>query len=134
PACDPQWEKFGRMIAMAARTARDLGVPTVLGGMIPVDPAWLELMEGYGALEDVDIIAIHGFPGMWWDDHPNWEWYQHWHGWDEKVAKISRLAAGRPIWITETGLATWDLQRNCEDRFRMQCEMIDQAVAAPVDR
>lgn len=134
PTCDPQWQKFGAMIGMAARTARDQGVSTVLGGMVPIDPAWLNLMQQHGALDDIDIIAIHGFPQMWWNDFPNWDWYRDWHGWDEKFEKISPGAAGRPVWITETGLATWDLVQGREDRFVLQMEMVDAAIAAPTDR
>ena len=61
--CDPRWDKFGRMVGMAARTAQMCDVPTVLGGMTPVDPQWLGLLREAGALEDVDVIAVHGFPG-----------------------------------------------------------------------
>lgn len=134
PTCDPQWEKFGKMIRMGARTAKEEGVPTVLGGMIPVDPAWLGLMKTYGALEFIDIVAIHGFPMMWWPDRPNWEWYHHWRGWEEKVCKIIPSAEGRPIWITEAGLASWNLEEACEDRLERQIEMLDQAAAAPAER
>ena len=44
----------------------------MLGGMIPVDHTWLQLTETYGALAYMDIVAIHGFPEMWWEDAPNW--------------------------------------------------------------
>jgi CDP-paratose 2-epimerase len=122
------------MLRDAAETARMLGVPTVLGGIIPVDPAWLDLMAAAGALEKMDVIAIHGFPQMWWNDYPNWDWHQHWHGWEEKLEKVAPHAAGRPVWITETGLATWDLIGGCEDRFELQIQMLDQALAAPAER
>src|SRR6056297_1245795 len=82
---DPQWEKFGRMIAAAGLQAQADGKPAVLGGMIPVDPAWLKLMKSYRALQGIDVVAIHGFPEMWWPNHPNWDWAQAWHGWDQKV-------------------------------------------------
>lgn len=134
PRFDPQWAKFGAMIRMAAATARDLGKPTVLGGMIPVDPDWLKLMKDYGTLEAIDIVAIHGFPEMWWPNHPNWDWNSHWGGWQHKVDLIADCAEGRRIWITETGLATWDLNKECEARFDLQCKMLQQAAAAPVER
>jgi CDP-paratose 2-epimerase len=104
---DPEWRKFGEMVGCAAYWARQRNVRTVLGGMMPVDPHWLELMADYGALAHMDVVAIHGFPGMWWDDRPNWEWYRHWNGWGEKVGRLSASAGGRPVWITETGFATW---------------------------
>ena len=134
PRYDTDWSKFATMVGMAAHWARRRGKPTVLGGMIPVDPAWLALIDGHGAMEDIDIVAIHGFPGMWWPGAPNWDWYHHWDGWDEKIASIRPQAGDRPIWITEAGLATWDMETEQEARFDLQCQMLEQAVAAPVDK
>jgi CDP-paratose 2-epimerase len=134
PDSDPLWQKFAEMIRQAAEAARGRNALTVLGGIIPVDPAWLDLMADYGALQAVDVLAIHGFPGMWWDHHPNWEWYQHWAGWSEKIGKIASHADGRPVWITETGLASWNLVDGCEDRFDLQIEMLNRAINAPAER
>lgn len=131
---DPRWEKFGRTIASGAKAAKQRGKPTVLGGMIPVDATWLQLVDGHGALGDVDVIAIHGFPDMWWPDHPNWEWCSHWRGWTDKVDQIAEVADSRPIWITETGLATWDLHQGRPARFELQCRRLVRAAEAPADR
>lgn len=131
---DPRWEKFGTMIAMAGNTARAMGKRTVLGGMIPVDPHWLALMKGYGALDAVDVVAIHGFPGMWWSDAPNWDWYQHWHGWPAKIHSVLDGAGGRPIWVTETGLATWNRERSTSGLHDQQVMRLEQAVLAPAER
>ena len=131
---DPRWSKFAAMIRMAARTARRCGKPTVLGGMIPVDHHWLNGMKSLGALDDVDVIAIHAFPEMWSNDTRCWEWYDNWHGWDQKVAYIAAHTDGRPVWVTETGLATWDLTRGEEGRADLQAQMLLQAAAAPAER
>ncbi|MEX0937115.1 MAG: hypothetical protein WDZ59_04585 [Pirellulales bacterium] len=131
---DPQWAKFGEITRRAAQTVKECGKPTVLGGMIPVDSNWLELMETYGALDHVDVIAIHGFPEMWWPDHPNWEWRGRWHGWAEKVESIAEYTQDRPVWITETGLATWDLHQACESRFDLQVAKLREAADAPAKR
>lgn len=131
---DPQWAKFGEMIRLAARTAKRHKMPTVLGGMIPVDHHWLNLMKSYGALDDIDIIAIHGFPEMWWEGAPNWDWHSHWHGWEQKINSITEHAEGRPVWITETGLATWDMKLQCPGRHDLQTQMLQQAAAAPAER
>lgn len=131
---DHDWSKFAKMISYGAGAAKRLGRRTVLGGMIPVDPAWLQSLDDRGALREIDVVAIHGFPEMWWPDRPNWEWYDQWHGWDEKVAKIETICGDRPIWITETGLATWDFDTNSEDLFDLQVEMLQRAAAAPVER
>jgi CDP-paratose 2-epimerase len=131
---DPDWRKFGTMIDMAARTARMQGKPTVLGGMIPVDPQWLELVKGHGALQDVDVVAIHGFPEMWWHGSINWEWQRDWSGWGDKIDSIEPSAEGRPIWITETGLATLDFESGESGRFDLQATLLERAAAAPVPR
>lgn len=131
---DPLWVKFGEMIRDAANWAKARGCTTVLGGMMPVDHTWLELMGQYGVLPHIDIIAIHAFPEMWWSDFPNWEWYDQWKGWDERVNYIAAYVEGRPIWVTETGLATWDPVKNCKARHDLQVLMLERAVAAPVER
>ncbi len=131
---DPDWSKFGSMIAGAGTVARRLAKHTVLGGMIPVDHHWLGLMERYGVLDAVDAVAIHGFPDMWWSNHPNWDWYSHWHGWEQKISSVTEHAAGRPIWITETGLATWDLDAHVPARFDLQCRRLCEVARAPAER
>jgi len=131
---DPDWSRFGEMIRLAAPRARRRGIPTVLGGMIPVDHEWLALMKRYGALNDIDIVGIHGFPEMWWPDGPCWDRPQHWRGWDEKVGYIEQHTEGRPVWVTETGLATWDVERQREARFDLQVRRLQAAARAPVPR
>lgn len=131
---DPDWCKFGTMVRQAAAVAHQAGKRTVLGGMIPVDHHWLRLMEGYGALEHIDVVAIHGFPQMWWDNAPSWDWESHWQGWDQKLRYIREAAGGRPIWITETGLATWDLQSGAPARFELQQTQLQAAAQADAER
>lgn len=131
---DPQWRKFAEMIRIAAAQAQSDGKPTVLGGMIPVDPHWLQLIEAQQALDDIDIVAIHAFPEMWWPDQPNWEWYSHWKGWRQKIEAIANEVGDRSIWVTETGLATWDIDDACEGRFDLQSKKLREAAAAPVER
>jgi CDP-paratose 2-epimerase len=131
---DPDWAKFGAMVGMAAYWAGQRGVKTVLGGMMPVDQHWLDLMRRHRVLSLVDKVGIHGFPGMWWSGAPNWDWHRDWHGWAEKVGYIRAHSEGRPIWITETGLATWDLALQREAKWELQEEMLRAAAAAPAER
>lgn len=131
---DLDWRKFSRMIALGAGTAKQAGRRTVLGGMIPVDPLWLTLIHSHGGLKEIDTIGIHGFPEMWWDDRPNWDWYRDWHGWPEKVAKIANVAQGRSVWVTETGFATWDFAKESESRLDQQTALLLQAAKAPAER
>lgn len=131
---DPQWRKFAEMVGAAAYWAKARGVATVLGGMVPVDHHWLSLMQDYGVLQYIDKVGIHAFPGMWWPGAPNWDWCRDWHGWSAKIDYIRGYSQGRPIWVTETGLATWDLARECEGKLDLQTRLLADAVAAPAER
>jgi len=130
----PQWRKFGEMIGDAAHWAKQRAVTTVLGGIIPVDPHWLAMLDGYGALADIDVVAIHAFPGMWWPSQRNWDWHETWDGWPAKIRSIRDVAGGRPIWVTETGLATWDLAMSRPGKHKLQTRMLEEAAAAPAER
>ncbi len=134
PGCDPRWSKFAEMLGSAAYWARQRRVTTVLGGMIPVDPHWLDLMHHAGVLQYIDVVAIHAFPGMWFPHHPNWDWQSHWTSWADKLDSIRPAARGRPIWVTETGLATWDLALQRVAKYELQEHMlrtVADAITAP---
>ena len=129
---DPHWRKFAEMVGAAAYWAQQRGIPVVLGGMMPVDPHWLDLMIRYGVTAHVDRIGIHGFPGMWWDGGRNWDWHHQWNGWDEKITSLAH--ARRPVWITETGLATWCRRSGAMAKHDLQAEQLIQATHAPAPR
>jgi CDP-paratose 2-epimerase len=131
---DPWWHKFAEMIGAAAYWAKQRGQKTVLGGMIPVDHHWLNLMEWHGVLKYIDVVAIHGFPGMWWPGLPNWDWHDHWHGWNAKIDYIRPHAGDRPIWVTETGLATWDLARHRRGKYALQSKMLSAVAGSSCQR
>jgi CDP-paratose 2-epimerase len=120
---DPEWKIFAEMIAGAAGRAAALGVKAVLGGMSPFDPNWLDLMFKRGALEHVDVIGVHGFPGTW---------EAVWDGWDTHVRRveevIERHRAEQEIWVTESGYSTWS-----HDEFGQLSVMTD-LVQAPAQR
>lgn len=124
---DPDWHKFAEMIGAAAHWARHRGVPTVLGGMIPVDHHWLGLMKRWGAFPHLDVIGIHAFPGMWWAGAPNWDWHRDWHGWQAKIDGIARHCEDRPVWVTETGLATLDGTTGNEAKLDLQVQALTEA-------
>lgn len=131
---DPGWRKFARMVRHAAWQAKGQGMPTVLGGMIPVDHHWLEIMKQEHALEAIDVVAIHGFPGMWWPDRPCWEWYSHWQGWSAKLDYIAPYCDGRPVWVTEAGRSSWDPDMSRPDLETLQRLRLEEALDAPAER
>jgi CDP-paratose 2-epimerase len=106
---DRWWTRFAEMVRLGAAEAAEAGKDVVLAGISPPDgtllglgdterPHFLEIMEEQGALENVDVIAFHGFPAT-----PQWS--QGWAGWDAEIEGIVRWAGARKksTWITETG-------------------------------
>ncbi len=120
---DPEWNIFATMIAGAAGRARSHGVKTVLGGMSPLDPNWLNLMFLRGAMEEIDVVGIHGFPGTW---------EAVWEGWGSHVDRVQevldRHSSDADVWITECGFSTW-----AHDEFR-QLQTLADLLDAPVPR
>jgi CDP-paratose 2-epimerase len=121
---DPYWWKFSEMIGNAAYWARHRGKKTVLGGMRPIDPNWLQLMGDRGLLAHIDAVGVHGFPGS--TDAPS-EGF-----WKEEIGRIRDVLvqfnpAGQ-VWITETGYSTWR-----HDERRQLTALID-AIDAPAER
>ncbi len=99
---DYSWNKFANMIGMAAHWAKEKGKKTLLGGMSPIDPNWLQMMIEQGVLEKIDAIGIHGFPHVF---------DQQWKGWDVNIKAVREVLenAGyqKEIWISEAGFSTW---------------------------
>lgn len=96
---DPGWVRFSEMLGHGiAGIRRHSDVPVVLGGMSPIDRRFLRVLEGRGALEGVDVLAVHGFP-MDWNLWPMEEW-------PEQIAGV-REEFGRPVWVTETGVSSF---------------------------
>lgn len=120
---DPEWTIFAEMIAGAAGRAAGLGVKSVLGGMSPFDPNWLDLMFKRGALEHVDVIGVHGFPGTW---------EAVWDGWDSHIGRVEEVVeahdGGQRIWVTEAGFSTW-----AHDEFS-QLTTLTGLAEAPAER
>lgn len=112
---DPGWTAFADMAVRAGRAIRAVH-PTlsrVLGGMSPVDPGFLRLLEAQGVLDAVDAVAVHGFP-LDWNHWPIGEWPQ-------RIAEI-RAVTRLPVWVSEVGVSSfgaeevqaWGLRRTAE--------------------
>ncbi|WP_174297750.1 glycosyl hydrolase [Sphingomonas bacterium] len=97
---DPDWALFARTVTLAGQAIRaaNPAVTRVLGGMSPIDPQWLRRMEGHGALDHVDVVAVHGFP-LDWNLWPI-------HAWPDKIAEIEAVTQ-LPIWATEVGVGSF---------------------------
>jgi beta-xylosidase len=97
---DPEWRQFSTMIVGAARAIKALApeVPLVLGGISPIDPNFIKLLTGYGVLEHLDAVGVHGFPLDW----------NHWRidDWPRKVKEIEDVCS-LPVWVTEVGASSF---------------------------
>jgi beta-xylosidase len=97
---DSEWSIFAEMVKLASRTvaAENPRLPRVLGGMSPIDPFFVQRMEGFGVLDAMDAVAVHGFPLDW----------NHWQidQWPSKLDEI-RAVTGMPIWVSEVGVSSF---------------------------
>ena len=101
PELDPEWAVYADMVKRAGAAIAEMNpaVTRVLGGMSPIDPAWIERMRGYGALDAVDVVAVHGFP-LDWNLWPI-------HAWPDKIAEIEAVVPDKPVWVTEVGVGSF---------------------------
>jgi beta-xylosidase len=97
---DPEWKEFSLMTHLAAQAVREVcpDLCLVLGGISPIDEQFIRLLRSYGLMDDLDAVAVHGFPLDW----------NHWHinEWPKKVQEIE-AAASLPVWVAEVGVSTF---------------------------
>ena len=109
---DPEWKRFAEMAIAGAGAVRRANpeVKIVLGGISPIDPNFIRLMDSLGVLAAVDVVALHGFPLDW----------NHWqiHDWPDKIAEI-RAVTRKPIWVSEVGASSFGAEE--VQRFGLQC-------------
>ncbi|HEY4649885.1 MAG TPA: SDR family NAD(P)-dependent oxidoreductase [Pontibacter sp.] len=99
---DYGWNKFAEMVGGAAYWCRQRGKKTLLGGMSPIDPNWLQTMFDRGVMQYIDAVGIHGFPLVF---------DQVWDSWGEKIKAVREVLeknnSQAELWITESGFSTW---------------------------
>ena len=112
---DPEWRVYADMVklASAAVAAENPRLARVLGGISPIDGAFMRNMQAQGVLDGLDAVAVHGFPLDW----------NHWniHDWPAKLDEI-RAVTDLPIWVSEVGVSSfgaeevqeWGLQRTAD--------------------
>ncbi len=115
PEVDPGWTKFAEMAILAGKAIRQAapGLPRVLGGISPIDPSFIQNLAGQGVLDEMDAVAVHGFPldwNLWMLDE-----------WPAKVDEI-RTVTNLPVWVSEVGVSSfgaeevqaWGLERTAQ--------------------
>jgi beta-xylosidase len=115
PEIDPGWARFADMAIAAGKAIRAVNprLPRVLGGISPIDPAFIQGMGARGVLDEIDVVAVHGFPLDW----NLWQIGE----WPAKLDEI-RAVTTLPIWVTEVGVSSfgaeevqaWGLTRTAE--------------------
>ena len=97
---DPDWSKFASHVIAAGQAIQSVNpqMTRVLGGMSPIDPHWLKRMDAHGALDAIDVVAVHGFP-LDWNLWPL-------NAWPDKIAEI-RAVTDKPVWVTEVGVSSF---------------------------
>lgn len=114
---DPGWEIFSRMARAASDAVRSEapGLTRVLGGISPIDPAFIRRMDRQGALDGIDAIGVHGFPLDW----------NHWsiHEWPERLEAI-RAVTDLPLWVSEVGVSSFGAEEVQEFGLRRTAELL----------
>jgi beta-xylosidase len=97
---DPEWRRFAEMVNVAgtAVAAESPGLRRILGGLSPIDPDIVRLLASHGALEHVDVVAVHGFPLDW-----NLWKIDEWPSRLDEIRAVTRL----PVWVTEVGASSF---------------------------
>jgi beta-xylosidase len=101
PEIDPDWSQFGAMAKQAAEAIANANpeLKRVLGGISPIDPHFITLMERYGVLDEVEVVAVHGFP-LDWNLWPI-------DAWPAKLEEIRAVAPNHELWVTEVGVGSF---------------------------
>jgi beta-xylosidase len=114
---DPDWTLYSEMtrLACAAVKAENPSLTRVLGGISPIDPRFIERLKGYGLLDDLHAVAVHGFPLDW----------NHWqiHEWPARLAEIQAVT-DLPVWITEVGVSTFGAEEVQEFGLKRTAELL----------
>jgi beta-xylosidase len=114
---DPGWTAYAAMTKLAAEAVRAEvpELPRVLGGISPIDPAFIVNMAEQGALEALDAVAVHGFPLDW----------NHWqiHEWPDKLAEIAAVTR-LPVWVSEVGVSSFGAEEVQEFGLRRTAELL----------
>jgi len=100
PEIDPDWSRFAEMAILAADAigSANSDVVRVLGGISPIDPLFIQNLQGKGVLDHLDAIAVHGFPLDW----NLWQIQE----WPQRLAEIQALT-DLPVWVSEVGVSSF---------------------------
>jgi beta-xylosidase len=83
--------------------------------MSPIDASFLRTLDAQGAVDAVDVVAVHGFPLDW----------NHWqiHEWPDRLAEIQSVTT-KPVWISEVGVSTFGAEEVQQFGVRRTAELL----------
>jgi beta-xylosidase len=114
---DKDWKIFSDMVKQAGAAVRseNPALTRVLGGISPIDPAFIQKLDERGVLGSVDVVAVHGFPLDW----------NHWtiHEWPDKLDEI-RAVTRLPLWVSEVGVSTFGAEEVQEFGLKRSAELL----------
>jgi beta-xylosidase len=114
---DPEWKLFGKMVKLASKAVanENTRLLRVLGGMSPIDSAFVRNLQCQKVLDQLDVIAVHGFPLDW----------NHWrlNEWPEKISEIQALTH-LPVWVSEVGVSSFGAEEVQEFGLRRTAELL----------
>lgn len=114
---DPDWAIFAEMVRAAGQrvAAENPRLTRVLGGISPIDPCFIQNMAARGVLEQMDAVAVHGFPLDW----------NHWQieEWPQKLAEIRSVTA-LPVWVSEVGVSSFGAEEVQEFGLRCTAQLL----------
>jgi beta-xylosidase len=118
PQIDPDWSQFAEMGKLAARAIREVNpaVKRVLGGISPIDPNYIRRLETHGLIEELDVIAVHGFPLDWnlWNINE----------WPQKIDEIQAVVPNHEVWVTEVGVGSFGAEEVQEFGVKRTAELL----------
>lgn len=118
PQIDPDWSKFAEMGKLAARAIHDVNpqVKRVLGGISPIDPQYIQRLAGHGLIEELDVIAVHGFPLDWnlWNINE----------WPQRLDEIRAVVPDHRLWVTEVGVGSFGAEEVQEFGVKRTAELL----------
>ena len=114
---DPEWEMFAAMVKAAIKAVGEANpaLIRVLGGISPIDPAFIQRLSRHGVTTMLDAVAVHGFPLDW----------NHWqiHEWPAKLEEI-QMVTHLPIWVSEVGVSSFGAEEVQEFGFQRTMELL----------
>lgn len=115
---DPEWETFSKMVKTAAQAVSGVNkrLTRVLGGMSPIDPAFVRRLDAHHVLGEFDVLAVHGFPLDW----------NHWQlaEWPRKLAEIQAMVH-QPVWVTGVGVSSFGAEEVQQFGLQRTAELLE---------